>query len=244
VAELKEQVRALYKEQGPRVPEHSATAVYEAMQHPGREMMVSSGLRLGMFAFVLYDLAGKSTPMEQYSPMLLVETRNVKTKVYLWGLSLNFIPVSIRVVFMDQLLARFGHVLEANAAKRTLAKEGPLPGLSFDVVYTMLQAIGYEYALRQLDMSLINKVYEVSFGFLDRFLTMDTRRFTGVDEGRLLEIWVKKITEQEERHRKMLLLLYNDYDKMADTINKSIVSALDTAKNLERTASNMRQMGL
>lgn len=107
----------------------------------------------------------------------------------------------------------------------------------------MLQTIGYEYALRQLDMSLINKVYEVSFGFLDRFLTFDTRRFTGVDEGKLLQIWMKKINEQEERHRKMLLLLYNDYEKMADTINKSIDSALDTAKNLERTASNMRQLG-
>lgn len=243
MGKLKNDIRVLYKSHGNALAQVAADEVYKAMHENNRNMAVADDMRMGMFVFMLYDLAGKSSRMEQYSPLLLVERRQVKTKHYVWGVSLNFIPQNIRIVFFDQLLERYSNVVKNNIAKDAVGKEKPLANLSFDGVYTILQSIGYEYALRQFEIPLINKMYEVSSGFLDRFLTFDTSRFTGVDEGKLMEIWVSKLKEQEERHRKMMMMLYNDYEKMADVLQKGILSASETSAALQKTAANLSKLG-
>lgn len=239
---LKDQVRDLYKAQGLAMKANSATAVYEEMQRPNRFMRASEDVRMGMFAFILYDLAGKSSKMEQYSPVLLCDWRQVKTKRYIWGLSLNFIPATTRVVFFDALLERQQDLVNSNAGKDKLSQERPLGGITFDAMYSALQSIGYEYALRQFDYSLITKMYDVSFGFLDKFLTFDTSRFTGVGEDKLAEIWLSKIKEQEERHQKMMVTLFKDYDRMADILKAELLTATQAATSLSKTAANMRKL--
>lgn len=240
---LKNSIKVLYDAQGAALKHNSATAVFDEMNSPKRNMQVAADVRMGMFAFMLYDLAGKSSAMEQYSPVLLVDWLQVKTQRYVWGLSLNFIPSNVRVVFFDQLLERQANLVASNAARSSVSKERPLQGITFDVMYKVLQSIGYEYALRKFDYSLITKMYEVSFGFLDRFLTFDTTRFTGVDEGKLMQIWLTKLKDQEERHQRMMTALYNDYDKMAEVLQKQLLTATETAKAIAKTAANMRKMG-
>lgn len=239
---LKEMIRKQYDVHGSSLPQHASQAVYDELQNPGKLMAPGDDIRVGGFAFLLYDLAGASSRMEQYSPVLVCGTNAVMSKKYLWGLSLNFIPTNIRIVFFDQLFANYGKTLEHNAKSSSISKEKVLADITFESMYKALQSIGYEYALRQFDMSKINNFYNVSTNFLDLFLTFDTRRFTGVDEGKLMEIWMAKLDAQEERHQKMMMKLYNDYDLMAETLVKELDEAKNLHKNLERTAKTLQKI--
>lgn len=243
MAWLKQRVQALYEKHGTGLATHSAQVVFDELQRPGRNSQVVREARIGMFAFMLYDLAGKSTRMEQYSPILLADWRSIKTEKYLWGLSLNFMPTNVRIVFLDQLLSYRQQTIDNNCKASSVAKETPLDGITYEVLYKSLQSIGYEYALRQFDAKKITKLYEVSFGFLDHFAVFDTMRFTGVDEAKLVEIWLAKLDEQEERHKKMLQMLHKDYAEMTKTLQAEIKSAIETSKSLEKTAKTLRKMG-
>ena len=59
---------------------------------------------------------------------------------------------------------------------------------------------------------------------------MNTYKLTGVDEGKLMDIWKKKITEQEQRHTKILREILDDYKEMDKELSKTYES-LDTQNN-------------
>lgn len=239
---LKEIIKKQYEKHGARLPQHAAQVVYDELASPGKYMVPGDDLRVGGFAFMLYDLTGKTSRMEQYSPVLIVDQRQVLTKRYVWGLSMNFIPVNTRVVFFDQLLNNYEKTLKDNAKVTDVSKERVLTGVSFEAVYRLLQAIGYEYALRQFDITLINQFYNVSTNFLDMFMTFDTQRFTGVDEGKLLEIWMAKLEKQEQRHQEMMIKLYTDYDEMAKTLSNELKDSASAVKNMAKTIDTLRKI--
>jgi hypothetical protein len=84
-------------------------------------------------------------------------------------------------------------------------------------------------------MRLINKVYCVSTTILTEFITMSTASFTGVDDLKLIDIWKKKIVEQEERHKRIIKELLGDYKKMSSELNEKYMSLEDRNDNLQES---------
>jgi hypothetical protein len=94
-------------------------------------------------------------------------------------------------------------------------------------------SIGFEYCIRQFDLSKVNKAIEISSDYLDTFLTIDTEVFTKVDEGALMRIWVAKIKDQDKRQFEVAKKLMENYDKMTDIIAQELDDAAGSINRLE-----------
>jgi hypothetical protein len=195
----------------------------------------------GKFYFMMYDLRGKSSNMEKFNPILAVDWIDDMNTRHLYGVSINFIPVAIRIVFFNTLLNHNLKTLRDNSTKDTGSQEA-LKGINFSDVYTLLRKIGFEWSLRKFDLTKIDKVMAVSTNILPEYITMSTWKITGVDDGKLLSIWQKKIAEQDERHRRLIAELINDYDKMSKDLNENILSLQQRETSMEDSIKLMRTL--
>jgi hypothetical protein len=201
----------------------------------------ASSLMKGRFYFMFYDLAGKTSKMEKFNPILLIDWIDSQGTRKLYGLSINFIPVAIRTMFFNNVLNYNLSVIEKNKTKK-MENQLPLDAINFANIYKLLGAIGFEWAIREFDIKLVNKIYQVSTEILTEFLTMSTSRFTGVDDAKLVEIWKKKIMEQEARHKKIIAELLNDYGKMNKELNTTYQSLDKRNENLQESLALINKL--
>jgi len=246
MAELLERVRLLKNEEGALVSENSTKWLLSRLQTPdeGFKAVKSKNMYVGKFYFLLYDLDGKSSKMEQYSPILLVDYRNVMGKKIIYGISLNFIPQNIRLLFFDGLLESFQDVFLPLDSKEKIGNaEKPLP-INFKIAFDMLDKIGFQYVIREFDIQQVNKAYEVSMQMLPRYMTVNSTVLTGVDETKLAEIWFSKLKNREESVQKRISELITDYEEVSKTFRSEFRNYQREFDKISKSKDNLKSLGL
>lgn len=200
-----------------------------------------SQLEKGKFYFVFYDLSGKSSKMEQFNPIFLIDWNDQDSTRYIYGVSINFIPVSIRTVFFNSL-CNFNIDIMENNTEVKMDKQSAFANIDFANIYKLLYAIGFEWSIRKFDCKLVNNVFEISSNILPTFITMSTAQLTGVDDGKLIEIWRKKINEQEIRHNMMIKEILGDYKSMEKELKAAYVSVDTKNTNLEKSLQLIQKL--
>lgn len=222
-----EKLRERRKTEGANLGNISTTWLRDNLKNPNKNVLKvisPNQIVAGKVYFLFYDLAGalNSSKMEQYSPVLVLKTAFLKSKPILWGFNFNFIPERVRISWFDKVIDRFFKgVMNTNAELTQMQYLKPL-NLTYEGVYRTLANIGFEYSIREYRMDLINKVYEINLNELDRFVTIDTEFFSGVDQQKLIEIWVAKLGEKEQRIAKIQQDILTDFKKMEDQLEISL----------------------
>lgn len=191
-----------------------------------------NSIEKGGFYFILYNLDGKSTNMEKFNPLLVCDWFDLQGTRWLYGISLNFIPMNIRVLIFNEILNANYQVVHDNLSI-DVTKQNSLNNIDFVNMHKLLFNVGFEWSIRKFDMRLINSVYKISTNILTQFITMSTIGFTGVDDFKLVEIWQKKINEQDVRQQKIIKELLNDYSEMKSNLNKTYSNLNDKNNSLQ-----------
>lgn len=191
---------------------------------------------LGKFYFMLYNITGKTSNMEKFNPILAVDYVDRNGTRMLYGLSINFIPVNVRVNLFNTILNHNLDILEKNE-DLDVNKQYELKNINFASIYSLIKSIGFEWALREFDMKLVNRLTEIDTKMLPQFITMSTVKFTGVNDNKLGEIWEAKLKNREQREKDMIAKLLGDYEMMRDELNKNIDITKTRNENLEKTYS-------
>lgn len=222
---LLQRLRERREIEGVRTSENSTKWLSDQLKSPDNtfvKVVTPDKIVPGKLYFLFYDLAAalKSSKMEQYSPILALRKGMVEGKPILWGFSLNFLPERVKVNWFDQLLERFFKgVLSTNIKEDQIVKE-PLK-LTFEGVYKTLASIGFEYAIREFRLDLINRVYEIDLTQLDRFVSVDVQKFTNVDPKKLIEIWIAKLGEGDARLKEIKENVLTNFKTLDDELNMS-----------------------
>jgi len=244
--ELLDRVKILKDAEGVKVSENSTEWLLKRMQNPDEtfKAVKAKNMYVGKFYFMLYDLQGKTSKMEQYSPILLVDYRKVAIKRLLYGISLNFLPQNIRLLFFDGFLNSFKNVfLPLDSKEKAGNAEKPLP-INFKIAFDSLDKIGFQYVIREFDMDLVNKAYEVSMQQLPRYMTVNSTVLTGVDEKKMAEIWLSKLKNREESMQKRISDLITDYTEVSKVFKKEFNSYQREFDNIAKAKDNLKSLGL
>ena len=207
----------------------------------GRQMRLVDPKKMvsGTPYFVFYDLSGKSSKMEQFSVVYHVTSKTVAALTYNFSICLNFIPTNIRIALFGNMLKAKEAVLLQNEKEDTIEKEDPLLQLSYEQMYKVLYAVGFEYSIRQFELPRIDRVYQLSTTLLPKILLAESSTFSGVPDSKLADIWSIKITEQDKRHAEQVNKLMHDYENMASTIESLIK---DTSVSIENTKNAINNL--
>jgi hypothetical protein len=228
---LKNKIKEQYLTEGLDMYANNTKFVTESMNHPNNDIHETDlrVLEKGKFYFLFYDLNGKSSKMEKFNPLFVVDWFDLQGTRMIYAVSCNFLPIAIRTVFFNNICNHNKKTIEDNL-KKDYTKQEAFTGINFANIYKLLYNIGFEWSIRQFDAKKVQKIFVVSTNVLEKFLTMNTQPMTGVDEGKLMDIWKKKITEQQERHTKILKEILEDYKEMDKELSKTY-ETLDTQNN-------------
>ncbi len=233
---FKDTIKEQFQLEGNQMYQTNAELITDGLNNHSDDIVpINIGdLEKGKFYFMFCDLAGKSSRMEKFNPVFVIDWADKNDTRMLYAVSINFIPVSIRTVFFNSLCNFNLPALEKNLKKKT-EDQYKFENIDFANIYKLLYAIGFEWSIREFDFKLINKVFAISTNILPKFITMSTARLTGVDDLKLIEIWQKKIKEQEQRHNRLIKEILGDYKTMEKEI-KTAYTSLDTKNdNLQKS---------
>lgn len=230
--DLLEDIKLLKSKEGNKLSENSTKWLLDKLKNPNDvfKAIRLNKILIGKFYFILYDLQGKTSKMEQYSPMLIVDFRNQMNKKLVYGISVNFIPKNIRILFFNSLLKNYDQ-----------EKNRPIK-INFKIAFNLLDSIGFQYCIRELDASLINKVYEIDASAINRFLTIDTYPITNVDEKKLAEIWLSKLKKREESLQKRISELITDYSEISKTFEKQMKDYKKEFENIQDSKDHLNNL--
>jgi len=209
------------------ITEEATTWLVKNLKNPDNttfKIVSPTDIKIGKIYFLFYDLdsALNSSKMEQYSPVFVIKTAFVQDKPILWGLNFNFMPERARIMYFDKIIDKFFKgIMNTNAEAKNINDIKPLD-VTFNGVYKTLASIGFEYSIREYRMDLINKVFEINLNELDKYISINTEYFSGVDQKKLIEIWLSKIDNQEERYNKIRLEIINNFKIMSNTLEHSL----------------------
>jgi len=240
---LKDTIKKQFQEIGTNMYKVNAEYIINGLNGNSEEIVPInlSSLEKGKFYFIIYDLSGKSSKMEQFNPLFIIDWNDQDSTRYIYGVSINFIPVSIRTVFFNSLCNFNIKILEKNQ-NIEINGQYAFENINFANIYKLLHSIGFEWSIRRFDAKLINKIYSISTNILPTYLTMSTASMTGVDDLKLIEIWNKKIKEQEERHIKLIKELLGDYKKMEKELSDAYSSIETKNNNLEKSLQLIKKI--
>ena len=240
---LKNTIKKQHQEVGSNLYNDNSEFIIKEMNSENEDIrpINLSQMERGKFYFIFYDLQGKSSNMEKFNPVFVIDWMDENNTRNLYAVSTNFLPVAIATLFFNNLLNYNLDILEDNKSLK-IDKQSPLQNINFATIYKLLYSIGFEWSIRKFDCKKINKVQEINMNILSKFITMSTHKMTGVDDGKLIEIWKSKITQQEERHKKIIESLINDYTKIENDLSKQIQTLSQQETNLEESFKMMKQI--
>lgn len=239
---LKIQINLDYQVYGNQIYSKNGEFISDEMNSSDSKVIKPINLKSiekGKFYFIFYDLQGKSSKIEKFNPLFIIDWYDDGKTRQMFGISLNFIPAAIRVVFFNLICNYNLSIIEQNSTK-DLNKQEPFKDISFGKMYKILEGIGFEWSIRKFDVKKINKVYSVSTDIISKFVTMSTSKFTGVDDLKLIEIWQKKLTEQKDRRKKVIGDILGDYKKMESELNSQYQTVYQKQENLEASLLAMK----
>ena len=234
---LKTEIKKIYDMYGNNMYYKNADFIIEQINNnDGFILPINlTSIEKGKFYFIFYDLSGKSSKMEKFNPLLIIDWFDINNSRYLYAVSINFIPVNIRTVFFNIIINHNLNIIEENLLITNIEKEKALDNINFTNIYKLLHSIGFEWCIRKFDYKLVNKIYSISTKILPQFITMSTVKLTGVDDLKLVEIWQKKIKEQDIRQQKMIDELLNNYKTMENELNNKYLTLDKKNDNLEKS---------
>lgn len=168
-----------------------------------------SGIRLGRFYFIMYDLAGKSTKLEKLVPCFTVDFRQYPTWNSLYVVNTNFLPYEFRNRLFDNMLRRYDTRLYDDFDKPKVADQLTYE-FKYKDFYEELKRFGFEWSLRELVTSKIDKAYEIHTARYAEILNINSTKLTGIDEKAIEKIWKAKIRKQAIREQELLKELSGD----------------------------------
>lgn len=233
---FKNKIKNQYIAEGITMYENNTSVITDGINHGSSDIheVTVASIERGKFYFMFYDINGKSTKMEKFNPLFVLDWFDLQGTRMLYAVSINFMPLSIRTVFFNNLCNYNLSLLDQNQSL-DYTKQIPFPNINFTNIYKLLYNIGFEWTIRQFDMRKINKVFNISTNVLDKFITMSTMKLTGVDDGKLMEIWHKKIIEQDVRHKKILKEILEDYSELDKELTKTYMTLETRNNNLQES---------
>jgi len=174
-------------------------------------------LYLGKFYFMQYDLKklNKSSKLEQFAPMMVVDYKPAIDSKIMWVLNMNFMPTNIKEAFFSSFLDKHNNILESNIDATDWTKEISIPNVNYKSMWNELIPFGFEYAIREIRVDLINNLWGVSTKDVAKLSTVNTQVITGVDEGKLTEIWITKLKNESLEDRVIELKnIKSNYDNI------------------------------
>lgn len=205
-----------YRKNIPNYTVNSINWLKTSLNKPNNKFMgIDPGkMKIGSFYFMRYDLQkiNKSTKMEQFVPFMLVDYKPSIDKKVFWILNLNFFPTNIKLAFFSSFLDKFTNILEDNEKKKDVLQESPIPNINYKNMWNELIKFGFEYSVREIRIELINQLFVVSTDNLKYLTTMNTQLLTGVDDGKLNQIWITKLKNEPFQDRvEELRTIKNNY---------------------------------
>ena len=191
----------------------------ESMQTPSKTFVKVNPnyLRIGAFYFIKYDLKkiNKSSKMEQFVPMLLVDYKPLVDSRVFYAINFNFLTTVKKEAFFLKFMERYEKLLEENEKKSNWLSETPLYNISYSRVFSDLLRYGFDYSIREFRVELIEEVYGISTNHLPELISLDTQIITGVDEAKLNDIWIAKLKNEGLQDRMdELYNIKNNYEEL------------------------------
>ena len=204
-------------------PNDNVNWLMNSINKPTKKFMKLSlqHLKIGSFYFVRYDMTkiNKSSKMEQLVPLMVVDYKEKIDSKVVWILNLNFLTMKTKELFFTNFLDRYDKVFETNSNKTDWLSEQPIPNVSYDKMYSELLRYGVEYSLREMRVELFNEIYSVSTDEVEKLISVNTQALTGVDEGKLEEIWIAKLkSENLESRIADIMTIKNNYEKIVEEL--------------------------
>ncbi len=189
----------------PNYNNESTKWLFNKIRKPDNDFVPTGldNLYLGKFYFMQYDLKklNKSSKLEQFVPMMVVDYKPAIDTRVMWVLNLNFMPTNIKEAFFSSFLDKNQSTLDLNSESKDWTQEQPLPNINYQRMWGELIPFGFEYAIREIRVDLINNLWGVSSKDISFLSTVNTQVLTGVDEGKLNEIWVTKLKNENLENR-------------------------------------------
>lgn len=202
--------------------------------HDKVEPINLNNIEKGKFYFMFYDLQGKSSKLEKFNTILAIDWVDMDKTRYLYGVSINFIPVAIRIVFFNFLFNQRIKTFDKIEGVMP-SNQNPITGLSLGAMYKALKTVGFEWSIRKFDVRLMNNAYCLDWNIIHEFLSMSTSKLTGVDDNKLMEIWKSKLDKQEKREQEFISKLLGDYKNMEKEFEISFQSLYESEDNLAKS---------
>lgn len=203
-----------------------------------------TSIEQGKFYFMLYNIQGKISKLEKFNPLFALDWIDMDNTKYLYAVSINFLPITVRVMFFNTIFNNNLKVFSDNNLNKQIKSQIPIIGFNLSKAYNMLKSIGFEWAIRKFDIRLINKVACINNNILDKFITMSTYKLTGVDDGKLIDIWKSKLDKQEQREKKFISELIGDYNKMQLEFDSKYLTYNEKNENIENSLKFLKSLGI
>jgi hypothetical protein len=164
----------------------------------------------------------------RYSPVFVVDFKKFENMVVLICINFNFIPLPVRYSIFDP------YIKEEDFQKKNFYLK-----VKYDVVYKELRRYGFQYSMMEYNAIQIKRVHHIDLSILPRFIWSGHPR-AKYDPEKLIDIWKKKILEQDMRDKEMMNASIDEfYD-----VDKSISEKYDMLKkHIERIHKSLRKYG-
>jgi DNA-binding ferritin-like protein len=238
-----DKIKKQYKDVGNKMYMINAKIITDNINDSNSDKIVQTNLtniEKGKFYFMFYDLSGKTSKMEKFNPLFVIDWFDIKGTRMLYAVSINFMPVAIRTIFFNSIINFNLSIMNENENVK-INNETSFKNINFSNIYKLLKNIGFEWCIREFDMKLINNVNLISTKILPEFISMSTAQLTGVDDSKLLEIWQKKLSKQDERERKMIADLLNDFKTIEQELNKTKLTLSEKNDNLQTSLNIIKK---
>lgn len=204
-------------------PKESVNWLVNSMAKPTNKFMKLSPtyLKVGSFFFVKYDIQGinKSSKMEQFVPMMVVDYKPQIDSKTIWVINMNFLTMKTKEIFFSSFMDKHNSTLKQNEKKDKWLDEKPLTNISYKSMYSELLQYGFEYSIREMRLELFHEIYGVSSDDVHKLITINTQAITGVDEAKLNDIWIAKLKNESFENRvEEILTIKNNYDKIIEEL--------------------------
>lgn len=236
---LKEIIQEQFKKEGNSMYSNNTDIILDYLNNHKEKQVQSiniNEIEKGKFCFLFFDLQGKTSKLEKFNTLLPLDWVDMDGTRYLYALSINFMPVAIRVVFFNSLFNQSIKTFD-DIDDKMPNKQDVLNGISLGSIYKALKSIGFEWAIRRFDIRYINKVNIINWNVIHKFISMSTAKLTGVDDNKLIDIWKSKLDKQEVRQKEFMSKLLGDYKEMEKELGLGFQSLTEAEDNLYKSLS-------
>lgn len=182
-------------------------------------------IKLGGFYFFTYFDDSKWISL---APVFVVDYKTFNGKVVLFCINFNFIPLKIRVALFDP------YIKEEDFEKKEFFLK-----VKYDAMYKELRKYGFQYSLMEYNLAQLKSAHKINLDLLPRFLYSQHLKVK-YDPKKLIDIWKKKIVEQDQRDKEMMSSSIDDFYN----INTDMSGKYDLLKkHIDRLQKSAKKYG-